>query len=361
MKISLAHDSFTQIGGAERLIEAVAELYPESSVYTVVLDKKLTSRYKNWKIKTSFLQFIYNLYPSFQKLFPFVPIALRFLKVTQTDVLFSFSSSYIKGLRKPKGSLHINYCHTSTRFIWTDAGYALGEIYPLLRPLAKLYFVWLRRWDFQVAQKVDLFIANSKEVQKRIQKFYNKESVVIYPFADINFWKPTKPKENYFLIAGRLQPHKNNEVVVKLFNELGLELHVVGTGRQEEYLKSIAKPNVKFLGRVSDEVLRDEYSGAQAFIYPPFEDFGMMAIEAASCGTATIGLGKAGILETVIPGKTGELFEEATAEDIGQIVKSWDVSKYSVEALVEHAKQFSKEIFQKNIQEFVKGAYENRN
>jgi glycosyltransferase involved in cell wall biosynthesis len=360
MKISLAHDSFTQIGGAERLIAAAAELYPDSTVYTLAVDKRLRSEFRGWNFRASLLQSIYNVYPHLQYLFPFVPFALRFLKVAPTDVLFSFSSSYIKGLAKPAGSLHINYCHTPTRFIWTDSKYAEKEIPLLLRPLARAYFRWLRKWDLRAANKVDLFIANSREVQKRIKTFYQRDSTVIYPFADVNFWKPTRAKQNYFLLAGRLQPHKNNEAVVKLFNKLGLELHVVGTGRQETYLRSIAKPNTQFLGRVPDEVLRDEYSGALAFIYPPFEDFGMMAIEAASCGTATIGLGKAGILETVIPGKTGELFTEPTEAAIASIIQQWDAGKYSGNELRRHAEKFSKEIFQKQIAEFVKGAYENR-
>ncbi len=361
MKISLAHDSFTQIGGAERLFEAVREMYSSSEIYTVVVDEKIAFRYSGWKIHTTFIQKIYNVYPRFQHLFPFIPIALKFFKIKQTDILFSLSSSYAKGFKKPKGSLHINYCHTPTRFIWTDRKYAENEISFILRPLAKLYFKWLARWDVKAASRVDLFIANSHEVQKRIKKYYNRNSVVIYPFVDLAFWKCTKSKADYFLIAGRLQPHKNNEVVVRLFNKLGIELHVVGTGRQEQYLRSIAQSNIKFLGRVSDEQLRDEYSAAQAFIYPPFEDFGMMSLEAAACGTATIGLGQGGILETIIPGRTGELFSEPTEQHIGAIVQSWDSNKYNLNMLREHAIKFSKENFQKNIRDFVKSAYENSN
>lgn len=360
MKISLAHDSFTQIGGAERLFEAVQEIYPNSQIYTIILDKKLSGRYAGWNIKTTALQKLYNIYPRFQHLFPFIPVVLRFYQIRDTDILFSFSSSYAKGIRKPVGSLHINYCHTPTRFIWTDRSYAEKEITFVLRPFAKLYFKWLAKWDFIAASKVDKFIANSKEVQRRIKKFYNRDSVVIYPFADLNFWKPSKPKGNFFLIAGRLQPHKNNEAVIRLFNKLGLELHVVGTGRQENYLKSIAKENIKFLGRVSDEQLRDEYSSAKAFIYPPFEDFGMMSLEAAACGTPTIGLGQGGIMETVIPGVTGELFDEPTEDCIRPFIENWNINKYSEQTLREHASKFSKEIFQEQIKEYVNSVYENR-
>jgi glycosyltransferase involved in cell wall biosynthesis len=360
MKIVLAQDSFTQIGGAERLLAAVHEIYPSAPVYTTVLDRRLATEFKGWKIITSKLQGIYDKYPRFQHLFPLVPIVLRFLKVEPADVLFSFSSSYIKGVRKPAAAVHINYCHTPTRFIWTDADYAVGEVHPLLRPLARLYFVWLRRWDKRSAAGVDYFIANSKEVQTRIKNIYGRDSQIIYPFVDTNFWRPTRTKQDYFLIGGRLQPHKNNEAVLQLFNKNGLPLHVFGTGRQEPYLRSIAKSNIKFLGRISDEQLRDEYSGAQALIYPPYEDFGLMSVEAAACGTPTIGLGQAGILETVVPGKTGELFPEASEAEIGKIVSVWNGSRYSQGDLVAHAQSFNKEKFQKQIKDFVE-AHENSN
>lgn len=360
MKISLAHDSFTQTGGAERLIEAVHELYPNSPIYTVVVDKALKPKFINWNFHTSLLQRIYNFYPHFQSLFPFIPMVLPFLKVEPLDILFSFSSSYIKGLTKPKGSIHINYCHTPTRFIWTDSEYAEKEIPSLLRPVARIYFRWLRKWDLRAASKIDLFIANSREVQQRIKTFYHKDSAIIYPFVDTNFWQPTKSKANYFLIGGRLQPHKNNELIVNLFNRLGLELHVVGTGRHEAYLRSIAKPNIKFLGRVSDEVLRDEYSSAIGFIYPQLEDFGMMPLEAASCGTATIGLGQGGILETVFPNVTGELFSNATETEIEPIINNWDYKKFPETVLLSHAAKFSKEIFQEKIKQLIQNTYENR-
>jgi glycosyltransferase involved in cell wall biosynthesis len=170
---------------------------------------------------------------------------------------------------------------------------------------------------------------------------------------DTDFWKPTKLKGDYFLIAGRLQAHKHNELIVKVCSELGLPLHVVGTGRHEQYLRSIAKSSVKFLGRVSDQVLRDEYSGAKAFIYPQVEDFGLMPIEAASCGTATIAQAAGGSLETVIPGKTGAFFETPTPEALKQLLANWDHSAFNTEDLRAHAAQFSEKTFKDAITQFV--------
>jgi glycosyltransferase involved in cell wall biosynthesis len=237
--------------------------------------------------------------------------------------------------------------------LWSDKKYLDQETPWLLRPLARLIIAWLRRFDYRAAQTVDHFIANSVEVQQRIKRFYGRESTLIQPFVNTAFWQPTRPKQDYFLLAGRLHAHKNNEIIVEIFNQLGWPLHIVGTGRQESYLRSIAKPNSIFLGRVSDEVLRDEYSGAEGFIYPQLEDFGLMPLEAAACGTASLGLAQGGSLETIIPGQTGELFQETTVNAITEKLVSWDPGKYDAAALRAHAEKFSEEVFKQKISTFI--------
>lgn len=353
MKVILAHDSYTQYGGAERVFEAIHELYRASTVYTLVVDDRMRQHLVGWHVETSPLQKIYKIYPRLQHLFPLIPIALKLMKTEKADVLISSSSSYMRGLRKPENGLHINYCHTPFRLLWIDPEHALGEIPKFLHPMAKLYWKWLRRWDYRKAQQVDYFIANSKEVQKRIKQYYNKDSEIICPFVDVNFWKPTREKQDYFLIAGRLQRAKGLETVIQAFNDSGKTLHVVGTGRYEAQLRAMAKSNIVFLGRLSDEGLRDEYSGARGFIYPQFEDFGLMPLEAAACGTASLGLAKGGSLETIKPGTTGELFGEVTSQALNSALATWDESKYSQDNLVSHASQFSKEQFLQKFKSFL--------
>lgn len=356
MKVALAHDSFTQIGGAERIVHALHELYPEAPVYTVAVDRKVKKSLTGWNLKSTVLQQFYNSYPRFQHWFPFIPVALALTKPIEADMLLSSSSSFAKGFKVSKDTIHINYCHTPTRFLWTDVEYALNEVFWLLRPLAKLCLRIMKKWDWEKAQQVDHYIANSKEVQHRIKQYYGRDSTIIYPFIDVNFWRATKAKADYFLIAGRLAPYKENDLVIQVFNKLQLPLHIVGSGRQERYLRSIAGPTVKFLGRVSDEKLRDEYSGALGFIFPQLEDFGLMPLEAAACGTATIGLAAGGSLETVIPGVTGELLVEITPEALATTVLQWDSSRYQEQRMRRHAEQFSKENFKEKISRFV---YEN--
>ena len=288
-----------------------------------------------------------------QYLLPVIPWAVDQMKFDDFDVVLSSSSGFVKNIRVPKNTIHICYCHTPPRFLWIDKEYIKQEVPFLLRPFVKYILSKIQKWDLAGSKRVTHFLANSKEVQKRIKEIYNRESEVVYPGINTDFWKPTIQKQNYFLIAGRLQPHKHNESIIEIFNELGLPLHVVGTGRQEEYLKSMAKPNITFLGAVDDAKLRDEYNGALGFIYPQVEDFGLMPLEAAGCGTATIALAKGGALETVTAGITGELFENYDKEKIKQIILGWGVKKYQTELLKYHAQKFSKDIFKEQVSDFV--------
>lgn len=353
MKVILAHDSYTQYGGAERVFEGMHEMYPDSPAYTLVVDKKLQKYVKGWDIRTSPLQNLYNWYGNMQHLFGLIPFVLPFFKLEKADLLLSSSSAYMKGLKKPYGLIHINYCHTPSRFIWSDHAYALGEVNPLLRPLARVYLWWLKKWDYKAAQTVDFFLANGKEVQGRIKEFYNRDSEILHPFINTHYWKPTREKGDYFLIAGRLTPYKDYDKVILAFNELGWPLHVIGTGRYENYLRSIAKDNVIFLGNVDDEALRYQYSGARGFIYPQLEDFGMMPLEAACCGTASLGLAKGGTLETIVPHQTGELLEKVDMHTLIEALKNWDESKFQTQTLIAHAQKFSKAEFQNKLKMFL--------
>ncbi len=388
MKIALVHDSFTQLGGAERVVDALHELFPEAPVFTLVFDEKFRQKYQSWDIRTSPLQTLYLALPRLRYLLLWIPWAVASLDFSGFDVVISSSSGFVKNIHLPKNTAHICYCHTPPRFLWIDADYVKQEVPFLLRPFVRILLNKMRKWDLIGSKRVTHFIANSAEVQKRIKNIYDRDSVVIHPAIDTEFWRATLAKKDYFLIAGRLQSHKNNQLIIEIFNQLGRPLRVVGTGRQEEYLKSIAKPNIKFLGRVSDEQLRDEYSGALGFIYPQVEDFGLMPLEAAACGTATLAYAQGGALETIIPGQTGELFGQGVVSpfmgspqtstvdksnfakassdksanyttEIKQIILNWDAKKYKANDLRQQAQKFSREKFKTSILSLVNN--ENRN
>lgn len=361
LDVVLAHDSFTQYGGAERVVEAISELFPESEIYTLASDPVVLRHFPSKQFHNSFLNIFYKVIPKLQWWFPLAPAALKYLKIPPARIVLSSSSAFMKGLTKPKGSLHVDYCHTPTRFLWSDVVYAEGEVPKLLRWPMRIYLKWLRRWDLSAAKKVDYFIANSKEVQERIKKYYNRDSKLIYPYIDTHFWLNSKPKQDYFLVAGRITPYKGYDQIIKIFNDLGIRLHVVGEGRYMSYLKSIAKENIIFFGRVSDKELRNQYSGAQAFIYPQVEDFGLMPLEAASCGTPTIALAKAGSLETVIDNVTGKLIPNFDFATVQPLIKNWDSNQYSKESMRSHAERFSKEVFQDNITSYLTQISSNEN
>ena len=358
--IILAHDSFTQYGGAERVFEGAAAMWPDSKIYTLAYDSNFRSSIDERRFKISQLQFFYDLHSKLTHWFWLIPIVLKFWNPkpaaeSGAGVLLSFSSSFIKALRKPKDFVHINYCHTPTRFLWIDPEHAFKELPSALHSIVRLYFSWMKKWDLRMSEGVDYFIANSFEVQKRIKACYGRDSEIIYPFIDLNFWSPDpgSRKRDYFLIAGRLQYAKGLDTVIRAFNSLGFELHVVGSGRYERDLKNMADSNIKFLGRISDEELREEYRGARGYIYPQLEDFGLMPLEAAACGTATLGLAQGGSLETVIPGVTGELLPVITVESISDAVRDWDESKYETEKMRDHAAKFGKELFVEKLTKFV--------
>jgi len=353
LNIALAHDSLTQSGGAERVLEALHELYPQAPVFILVLDKKLSSKYKDWDIRTSWLQILYNLFPKLKYFLPLIPLAVSSLNFEGYNLVISSSSGFIKNISVPKKCIHINYCHTPARFLWSEPEYINQEVPGLIRPIAKLSINLMKKWDYKGAQRVNYFISNSVEVQRRIKLYYNRDSEVIYPFVDIEFWGKTTEKNDYFLLAGRLQAHKKNDIIVKIFNELGFPLHVVGVGRQEKYLKSIAMKSIVFLGKISDQQLRNEYSGALGYIYPQVEDFGLMPLEAAACGTASLAFGKGGSLETIISGATGEFFYSYDKEEIKRAVLTWDSKKYLSKSLRNQAEKFSKETFKQSFKDLI--------
>lgn len=354
-EIVLVHDSFTQMGGAERVFKSFVEMFPNAPIYTLVSTKEITDKLGIAITGNSFLQKMYLKHPVFKHYLLLLPFAINFLKLPKAKVILTSSSLFLKAINKPKGAVQINYCHTPARFLWTDPEYIKQEVPLFVQPFLKFFLYILKNWDVWSSVNVDQFIANSFEVQTRIHNFYGRRSKVIYPFVDINFWKPTIAKGNYFLMGGRLQAHKRYEVILDAIRETNIMLKVVGDGRFVDDLKSKAGENVVFVGKVSDDELRDLYSGAKGFIFPPVEDAGIMPLEAAACGTATLGISKGGSLETIVDGSTGEFFSDYKEEEIRNILLKWDEGKYKSEVLLAHASKFSKERFEKEIMEVVEG------
>ncbi|MBT5337763.1 glycosyltransferase [Candidatus Falkowbacteria bacterium] len=356
MNVALVHDHLTQDGGAERVAKAFMDIFPKSSMYTLVYDKKNVAQdFAKKKIHTSFLQNFPFGVSKYQWYLNFMPAATEHHPVTKYKLILSSSSIFSKGVIPGPTSTHICYCHTPPRFLWTNTHGYLKDLNQnfLIKKMLPISLTKLRQWDKIAADRVDHFIANSKEVQKRIKKYYNKESTVIYPPVDTHKFKVTDKVEDYFLAGGRLVGYKRFDLIVQAFNRLNLPLKIFGDGPQLKNLKKIAKNNIEFLGKVPEQKKIALYSKCKAFLNPQLEDFGITAVEAMASGRPVIAYRAGGATETVIEGKTGTLFEEQIWEDLADKVLSFKIEDYNPQTIREHALQFDVNIFKQKIKEFI--------
>lgn len=359
MKIALVHDFLSQLGGAEKVLQALHELYPDAPVYTLVYDEKATQGvFKDWQIKTSYLQNLPFGIKKYKYYLLLMPSAIESFDFDDYDVVLSSSSAYAKGVIVKPNSLSICYCHTPTRYLWSDAHTYVQELGQgkLLKKFLPIPLNYLRMWDRLAAERVDNFIANSNFVAKRIKKYYGRESKIIYPPVEVEKFKISPEIDKYFLVISRLRPYKRVELVMQAFYKLGIPLKIIGVGSESqdrERIKKYLKPNIELLGYVSEEEKIKYLSRCQALIHPQEEDFGITAVEAMASGRPVIAYKSGGALETIIEGVTGEFFEEQTWECLADAVIKFQSNNYDPIKIREHSFKFSKEKFKKEVEEFV--------
>lgn len=358
MKVAIVHDYIKEYGGAERVLEALCEMYPDAPVYTAFVDKSSSAyeHFKNRKIISSW----FNLVPFAGKL----ASPLRFLTpwiwgsfdFSKFDLVISSASWFITkgfGLK-----VEICYCHTPPRWLYGYTTSVNFQKYLVVRLYARIVGHFMRIYDFKQAQKVDFFIANSKEVAARIKKFYRRDSTVIYP--PVSLPKPTKTKkENYYFVVSRIVGAKGLDLAVSAALKMGFNLKIAGapSGYYTDYknLQKKAEGKVEFLGHVTDEELSNLYAQAKGFLaLSQDEDFGITPVEAMLCGTPVIAFAGGGYKETVIDGKTGVLFDKPTIEGLTAAIKKFERQNFDRNFLIKHAGKFSKEIFKREVKEFVK-------
>lgn len=351
MRVALVHDYLNQYGGAERVLEAFCELFPDAPIFTTLYDEKLTAgAFRGKNIKTSFLQHM-PFSRTHHRLFPLLmPMAVEQFNLAEYDVVLSDSASFAKGVITKPYTFHISYCHTPPRYAWDDSHKYIEEFgYSTpIRLVVPLFMNYVRIWDREAALRVDRFVTNSRFVQSRIKKYYGETAEVIYPPVRTDFFTPGE-SEGYFLVVGRLSAYKRFDLAVSVFNELGLPLKIVGGGPERERLERLAKPNIEFVGRVDDETLRQYYAHAEAFIFPQEEDFGITAVEAMASGKPVIAFRGGGALETVKEGETGVFFDTQSEESLYQAVRGFNTRAFDSQRIREHALLFDKEIFKKKI------------
>jgi glycosyltransferase involved in cell wall biosynthesis len=360
MKIALVHDYLVQYGGAERVLEAFCEAFPDAPIYTMVYDEKLTNgAFRTRKIRTSFLQKI-PLISSHHRAYPLLmPLAIESFDLSDFDVVLSDSNSYAKGVLTGADTLHITYCHTPMRYAWDDCHRHMREFdySRLTKRLLPLAVSYLRLWDKISAERPDKYIANSRFVAARIAKYYRKECTVLYPPVNFQNFHISEQIGDYFLMVGRALPYKRFDIVIEAFNQLGLPLKIIGKGPEMERLKQTAKSNIEFLGYLSDEETSRYYARCKAFIFPSEEDFGITPLEAMASGRPVLAYRGGGALESIVEGETGEFFDRQDFSTIIECVKAFDAQRYDPQKIRAHAADFDKELFKVRIQKLVAQEY----
>lgn len=363
LKVALVVEELTQLGGAERVLDAFLEIFPQAPVYTLVWNKERTQhRYDKLDIRPSFIQKMPLATKRYKWYLPLMPWAVESFDLKNYDLVISVTSALAKGIKTTNPQIHICYCNTPTRWLWTDvASYVKAAPIPFfVRPLMPLLLWWLRRWDLKAAKRPNFMIANSQNVQKRIKKYYQRDSTVIYPMVDTIKFKLVENFENYFLLVSRIEPYKKVDLVIKAFKRLKENLKIVGSGTKKEQMQMKATKNVEFLGRKTDEELAQLYAHAKAVIFPQEEDFGIVPIEAMAAGRPVIAYKKGGALETVIPGKTGEFFFPQTAQALKKILKKFKPEKYNSAIIRKQAQKFDKTLFKRVILEYIVSKVKNQ-
>lgn len=363
MKIALVHDHLAQNGGAENVVRAFCDIWPEAPVYVVVHDPKNCDPYFNKKdIRTSFIQKLPLGVKKYQWFLPMMPAAVESYDLSEYDVVLSSTSSFAKGVVTRPETMHISYCHTPTRFLWSDTHSYTQEIgvNRFVKKLLPFFLSHIRMWDEMASRRVDSFISNSKIIQWRIKKYYDRESTIIYPpVSTEDFYVANKEDiGDYFLAGGRLVPYKRFDLLVQAFNNMGKKLVIFGDGPAAAELKAMAASNVEFVGRVPDAELKKLFAECSAFLNPQEEDFGITMIEAMAAGRPVIAYNKGGARDIVDHGETGILVDYQTWEDFANTIIGFDKHAFDPQKIREKALTFELETFKNTIREFVESEYE---
>ncbi|KKP37039.1 MAG: Glycosyltransferase [Candidatus Peregrinibacteria bacterium GW2011_GWA2_33_10] len=360
LKIALVHEYLVKLGGAEKVLAVFAEMFPDAPIFTMLYDEKICGKvFPKERIKVSGL----NKLPEFIKnkrryLFPLMPKTIENFDFSDYDIVISSNSAYCHGIITNSNTFHICYCHSPMRYAWDwYHEYKDEQRVGFFKKMIISYLMKkIRIWDKAASDRPDVYIANSKNVQNRLKKYYRTNSLIIYPPVDINRFKVQKTHEDYFLIVSTLTPYKKIDLAIKLFNKIGKKLIIIGSGNEMQYLKNISENNIEFLGYKNDQEVSEYMQNCRALIFPGEEDFGIAPIEAQACGKPVLGLEKGGLKETIISGKTGELFSEPTIESMeNALAKLIDNEKfYDTELMRKNAERFGKEVFVERIRDIIK-------
>ncbi|MGH2522663.1 MAG: glycosyltransferase [Anaerolineales bacterium] len=357
MPLALVHDWLNQLGGAEDVLETLVGLFPRAPIYTSIYwSEGMPPRYRRWPIRVSFMDRLPGIHRHHQPYLPLYPLAFETFDLSGHDLILSNKSGFCHGVHKPNGAVHLCYCLTPTRYVWSFDDYAAREglsraARQLLRPMVG----WLKRWDKAAAHRVDCFIAISSEVRRRIARFYERDSTVIFPPVATGRFALQQGVNagDYFLSLGRLIPYKRVDLAVQACTALNLPLWVGGDGRDRARLEQMAGPTVKFLGRVPDADLPELVARCRAFIFPGSEDFGIAPVQALAAGRPVIAFAGGGALDTVQDAVNGVLFREQTVESLRAALECFARLRFDSTVIRRSAEKFDTAVFVERLKQFI--------
>jgi glycosyltransferase involved in cell wall biosynthesis len=354
-KIAIVADWLTNYSGAENVISAFHDLFPDAPIYTTMYKPDKMRELGNLKnVHTSWLDKI--PFAKHQFLLGQMPTAVEMFNLDEYDIVLSSCHSVSKGVITKPETLHICYCHTPMRYAWEswDFETRLKKFPKLLHGLIRKQIKKIKEWDYCAAQRPDEYIANSSYIANQIKKYYGRDSYVIYPPVHTEKFLPVEsPSNDFYLAVGRLIPYKKFDLIVETFNKLGYPLKIVGVGPDYKKIKQLAKPNVDILGRVSDSELAELYANCKAFIFPQIEDAGIVPLEAMSAGRPVIALNHGGSLDSMKEGVTGISFKEQTVESLEDAIKHFEKMEFDSQKIRKHAEEFDVEKFKERIKSYV--------
>lgn len=355
LKIAIIHYYLISVRGGERAFHTLAQTFPTADLYAVVHDP---ASQPEWLVKrgvrTSFVNKIPGSKRYFRQFFMFYPFGVEEFDFSNYDLVISSSAGFTHGALTGPSTCHICYCYNTFRYAWNWYHEFMAPKGRLSRALLTPLLSWVRTWDVAAAQRVDYFSAISQVTHDRIKKYYRRESEIIYPPVNTSRFSFSTEQDDYYLIVSELVPYKKTDIAVQAFNKLGKKLIVVGDGPDAGKLRAMAGPNISFLGRVPDAQLQELNSRCRAFIFMPYEDFGMTPIEANAAGRPVLAYGAGGALETVVDGKTGIFFPEQTVDALIEAVNRFEHTQFDPYALQAHARTFDTVVFQEKIRAFVR-------
>lgn len=364
MKVAIVYDWLTDLGGAERLTLALQDAFPDAPIYTSVYEpeKRLLAITKGRDIRTTWLQNLPKPLRRFHRLFPVLRVwAFRSLDLSEYDIVISSASAEAKNVRLRKDAVHICYCHTPIRYYWSNYDEykkepGFGKLNWLIRLLMPVFVPPMRWIDYRAAQKVDYFIANSSEVQKRIKKYYKRDSEIIYPPVNLSrFTKLKEPARRHGFLAGsRHVAYKRLDLAIAACNKLKLPLTVYGDGPEYARHVAMAGPTITFVPKPTDEEVARLFKNAEAYIFSSFEDFGIVQTEALAAGTPVIAYARGGSRDIVTP-ENGVTFAEQTVGSLVTAINKFQKSKFDHQKVAATAKRFSQETFTEGVRLLVDG------